>query len=126
MIDSGNATALTHVARQSRRNSHTTTSASSAPSHSMVIDEEYERSVSSTMLLTRSNSTPGCDAASASSVSCTCALTSSSSEPRLRETEKPTTDSPSSSATWLGSAAASLTVAIDDSRTARPSARLIV
>lgn len=39
MIDSGSATADTQVARQSRRNSHTTSNASSAPSHSIVIDE---------------------------------------------------------------------------------------
>ena len=32
MIDSGNASAATQVARQSRRNNHTTSSASSAPS----------------------------------------------------------------------------------------------
>ena len=39
MIDSGSANADTQVARQSRRNSHTTSSASSAPSQSMVIEE---------------------------------------------------------------------------------------
>ena len=39
MIDSGRAIADTQVARQSRRNSHTTSSASNAPSHSMVIDD---------------------------------------------------------------------------------------
>ena len=53
MIDSGNAIALTQVARQSRRNQNTTASASSAPSHSIVIDDEYERSVSSDMSVTR-------------------------------------------------------------------------
>jgi len=52
MIDSGNAIALTQVARQSRRNQNTTASASNAPSHSIVIDDEYERSVSSDMSVT--------------------------------------------------------------------------
>ena len=39
MIDSGKATAEIQVARQSRRNSQTTSKASSAPSQSMVMDE---------------------------------------------------------------------------------------
>jgi len=39
MIDSGSANADTQVARQSRRNNHTTSSASRAPSQSMVIEE---------------------------------------------------------------------------------------
>ncbi len=39
MIDSGSADAETSVARQSRRNSHTTRIASIAPSHIIVIDD---------------------------------------------------------------------------------------
>ncbi|MNV22496.1 hypothetical protein D3C71_1134720 [compost metagenome] len=39
MIDNGSASAATQVARQSRRNSHTTSNASSAPSYNIVIDE---------------------------------------------------------------------------------------
>ena len=38
MIDSGRAAAETSVARQSRRNSHTTSTASMAPSASSVIE----------------------------------------------------------------------------------------
>ncbi len=38
MIDSGSATAETNVARQSRRNSHTTSTARMAPSYSACID----------------------------------------------------------------------------------------
>ena len=41
MTDSGSATADTNVARQSRKNSHTTTTASSAPSYSRCIDPSY-------------------------------------------------------------------------------------
>ena len=39
MIDSGSASAEIHVARQLRRKKNTTTSASNAPSTSIVIDE---------------------------------------------------------------------------------------
>ena len=52
MIDSGSAMADTQVARQSRRNQNTTASASSAPSHSIVIEDEYERWVSSDISVT--------------------------------------------------------------------------
>ena len=38
MIDSGNATADTNVARQSRRNSHTTITARMAPSYSACME----------------------------------------------------------------------------------------
>ncbi len=41
MADSGIATALMKVARQSRRNRNTTTTASTAPSTSAHIDELY-------------------------------------------------------------------------------------
>ena len=42
MIDSGSASADTSVARQSRRNSHTTMIARIAPSTSISIDESYD------------------------------------------------------------------------------------
>ncbi len=42
MIDSGNASADTSVARQSRRNSQTTKIARIAPSTSISIDESYD------------------------------------------------------------------------------------
>jgi hypothetical protein len=51
--------------------------------------------------------------------------TSISLEPRVRDSENATTGLPSSSATWLGSAAPSLMLASDDRRSARPSGRLI-
>ena len=41
ITDSGSATADTNVARQSRKNSHTTTTASSAPSYCRCIDPSY-------------------------------------------------------------------------------------
>ena len=57
--DSGNAVAEIRVARQSRRKSHTTATASSAPSHSMFIDAWYSWRIILTESLTSFNSTPG-------------------------------------------------------------------
>ena len=126
MMDSGRAIADTQVARQSRRNQNTTASASSAPSHSIVIDDEYERWVSSDMSVTWRNCTPGCCLASSANAARTASRTFSSSAPRERASEKPTTGLPSSSAIWVGSALPSCTVASASSRACWPFGRAML
>ncbi|MNV22497.1 hypothetical protein D3C71_1134730 [compost metagenome] len=66
---------------------------------------------------------PGCSALIVSSAACTPASTLTSLEPRVRDIENATTSPPSSNAASVGSAAASVTVARVDNRTARPSGK---
>ena len=126
MMDSGSAMADTQVARQSRRNQNTTASASSAPSHSMVIEDVYERWVSSDMSVTCRNATPGCCLESSVSAARTASRTFNSSAPRERASENPTTGLPLSKAIWVGSALPSCTVASASSRACWPLGRAIV
>ena len=72
-------------------------------------------------VVTRRKSMPGWAALMVSSAACTPASTFTSLEPRVRDIENATTSPPSSSAASVGSAAASVTVASVDRRTARPS-----
>ncbi len=118
--DSGSATAETMVARQLRRNSHTTTTARMAPSYSRCMELSYSSLAISTKSTVRVRCRSGCSATSWSSARCTPAPTSTSLAPRLRETSKPITGLPSSRAPVRGSATVSVTVAIRSRRTWPP------
>ena len=111
MADSGSATADTKVAGQSRRNSHTTMTASTAPSYSSTM----EPSNSSCTGVTKSKDSVNCMSgwvwASSASAARTAAPTSTSLAPRLRATSNPTTGWPLSKAAARGSATVSRTVA---------------
>ena len=120
-MDSGSATADTKVARQSRKNSHTTTTASRAPSYSSTIEPVYSSSTGATKLKASVSSMSGCWALSSASAVCTAAPTATSLSPLLRATSKPTTDLPFSSAAERGSAVVSVTRATWSSRIRRPS-----
>ena len=89
--DKGKATADTNVARKSRKNNHTTSTASKAPSYNKINDALY----SSLTGVTKSNAvvmvTSGWAARNSSNALNTRAPTSTSLAPRLRATSKPTT-----------------------------------
>ena len=91
MTDKGSATADTKVARPSRKNSHTTNTASKAPSYKRVM----EPSNSSCTGVTKSNASVICTcgywARNSSKRARTALPTSTSLAPRLRATSKPTT-----------------------------------
>ena len=123
MTDSGSATAETNVARQSRKNSHTTTTASSAPSYSRCMEPSYSSCTGSTKLKASVTSSPGWASRSSARATFTAAPTSTSLAPLLRATSKPTTGLPLSSARARGSAMVSVTVATWSSRRWRPSER---
>ncbi len=110
-IDIGSATADTRVARPLRKNSHTTSTASSAPSPSILSEAWYSSSTG----VTKSNASvkvrSGCAARSSASAARTAVPTCTSLAPRLRATSKPTTFWPLSSAAARGSATLSATVA---------------
>ena len=120
ITDSGSATAETKVARQSRRNSHTTSTASSAPSYNRCIEPSY----SSCTGATKSNAWVICrsgrSARNCASAACTAAPTAISLSPLLRATSKPTTGLPFKSAMERGSAKVSRTVATSARRRLRP------
>ena len=126
ITDSGSATADTNVARQSRRNSHTTSTASSAPSYSRCMEPSYSSCTGCTKLKASVISRSGCCARISCRAACTAAPTSTSLAPLLRATSKPTTGLPLSSASARGSAMVSVTVATWSSRTWRPSDRASV
>ena len=121
MADSGRATAETTVARKSRRNSQTTSTASRAPSYNRVM----EALNSSSTGVTKSNDSVICRSGRAAcnslSLARTPCPTSTSLAPLLRATSKPTTGLPSRKAAAVGSAMVSFTVAIWSSRMRRPS-----
>ena len=60
MTDKGNATAETKVARRSRRNSQTTSTANIAPSYSKIRELEYSSSTGVTKSKDSVISTSGC------------------------------------------------------------------
>ena len=119
MTDSGKATAEMNVARQSRKKSQTTSTASSAPSINSVSDAAYSSSTG----VTKSNASVSCISGRASLISASAARTprpaSTSLAPLLRAISKPTTRTPFSRALERGSAIVSDTVAIWSSRTWR-------
>ena len=121
ITDSGSATADTRVARQSRRNSHTTSTASTAPSNSRCIEPVYSSCTGATKLKASVSSMSGCCTRSSASAFCTAAPTAISLSPLLRAISKPTTRWPLSSADDRASALVSLTVATWSSRMCRPS-----
>ena len=121
ITDSGSAIAEIQVARQSRKKNQTTRTASNAPSSNMIMEELYEALASSTLESTSVNTISGCATCSAATATRTASPTATSLEPRVRRIEKPTTGCSSSSAAARGSAVPSVTVAIEESRTERPS-----
>jgi hypothetical protein len=121
MIESGSATAAMNVARRSRRNHHTTMTARSAPSQSMVIDESYDACASGVDEATSVNCTRGSLTCSSVTAARTASPTFTSLDPSVRRTARPTTGWPSRVVACVGSAKASRTSAIVDSRTERPS-----
>ena len=123
MTDSGSATAEIIVARQSRRNSQTTSTASSAPSYKRRMEPSYSSWTGVTKLKDSVICRSACWALSSSRARWTPAATSSSLAPRLRATSKPTTGWPSSRAAERRSAMVSVTEATSDSRMGRPSLR---
>ena len=110
ITDSGSAVAATKVARQSRRNSHTTSTASAAPSYSSSIEPSKFSCTGSTKLKASVTVMSGCAAFSFSSAARTPAATSISPAPRLRVISKPTTGWPFSSAAERFSATVSMHV----------------
>ena len=110
-IDMGSATAATKVARPLRRNSHTTTTASSAPSPSIFSDAWYSSSTGVTKSKASVKCISGCAVPSCAMAARTPLPISTSLAPRLRATSKPTTGLPFSSAAERGSATVSPTVA---------------
>ena len=120
MTDSGSATAEIKVARQSRKNSHTTSTASSAPSISKISEARYSSSTG----VTKSNASVSCISGRASLISASAARTprpaSTSLAPLLRAISNPTTGTPLSSALERGSAMVSCTLAIWSSLMLRP------
>ena len=121
ITDIGSATADTKVARQSRRNSHTTSTASAAPSYNKCMEPVYSSSTGLTKLKASVMTTPGCCSFRSARALATPAPTSISLTPRLRATSKPTTGLPLSSAAERCSAKVSRTVATWSSRMLRPS-----
>ena len=119
ITDSGSATAVMNVARQSRKNSHTTSTASSAPSASSDNDARYSSSTGVTKSSTSLSTMSGCVTLSCSSAARTPRPTSTSLEPLAREISNPTTGTPLSSAAERCSAVVSCTSAICPSRTLR-------
>jgi hypothetical protein len=113
------------VARQSRRNSHTTTTARPAPIISASTAPRKPASTKSTVAATRRISTPGCAASSAARRAAAPSATRTSEEPRVRMISKPTTGRPSSRAAVRTSAFASDTSAISPSRAVRPPGRIM-
>ena len=122
MADIGSATADTSVARHSRRNSHTTSTASAAPSYSRCREPMYSSCAGVTKSKASVSSMSGCCSLSSSRAFCTAAPTATSLSPRLRTTSKPITGTPSSRAAERGSATVSLTRATSLRRMRRPSA----
>ena len=120
ITDSGSATADTKVARQSRKNSQTTATASNAPSISRCREPVYSSCTGLTKLKASVSTTSGCWTLSSTSACCTAAPTATSLSPRLRDTSKPTTVLPLSKAAERCSAVVSLTVATWSSRMRRP------
>ena len=124
ITDSGSATAEMNVARQSRRNKNTTSTASKAPSTSSVRDAAYSSSTG----VTKSNASVSCMSGRVSLSSSSAARTprpaSTSLEPLLREISNPTTGTPLSNAAERGSETVSCTLAIWSSRMLRPLPRL--
>ena len=121
MIDSGSATAEMKVARQSRRNNHTTSTASSAPSHNMCMEASNEACASWVVEATSTMCSRGCSWPSACTLARTALPTSTSLEPLVRCTAKPITGLPSRVASWARVAWPSCTSARVDRRTLRPS-----
>ena len=121
MIDSGSASAEIHVARQSRRNHHTTSTASAAPSHSMAMEELKDARISSMAVLTSLNSIRGFAALSSAMAFSMPSPTAISLEPRVRLMPKLTTGSPSIIASCRRSAWPSVIVASADSGSWVPS-----
>ena len=122
-MDSGSAVAATSVARQSRRNSHTTSTASAAPSSSRYMLPWKFSTTGSTKLKASVTVTSGCAARSFSSAARTPSATSVSPAPRLRTISNPTTGLPFRSAPLRCSATVSVTVATWSRRIRRPSDR---
>ncbi len=112
MADSGKATAAMNVARQSRRNSQTTRTASAAPSYSRAMDAWNSSSTGLTKLKASVKTRSGEARCKSARAACTAAPISTSLAPRLRVISNPTTGWPFSSARMRGSATVSLTRAI--------------
>jgi hypothetical protein len=122
MADSGKAAAATSVARQSRRNHHTTRIASSAPSYSNSIEPWKFSATGCALSITGVSTTSGWAACSWPTAARTPRATSTSPAPLVRKISNPTTGRPSWVATERGSATVSSTVATWSSRMWRPSA----
>ena len=120
MTDKGRATAETNVARKSRKNNQTTSTANKAPSYSNTKDAWYSSSTG----VTKSNavviSTSGWLARNSVRAFCTAAPTSTSLAPRLRAISKPTTGLPFKYAAERCSAMVSLTWAMSRKRMRPP------
>ena len=120
MTDKGKATADTKVARTSRKNNHTTKTASNAPSYNKMSEARY----SSFTGVTKSNAVvkemPGCAWRNSSKALNTASPTSTSLVPRLRATSKPTTGLPFKKAEERCSATVSLMVAMSRKRISLP------
>ena len=124
ITDKGRATAVTKVARQSRKNNHTTNTAKMAPSYSRCKEPWYSSATGETKSKASVNSMSGWAARNSARAFCTAAPTSISLAPRLRETSKPTTGWPLSRAAERGSATVSCTWATWSKRMRRPSAKV--
>ncbi len=110
ITDIGSAMADTKVARQSRRNSQTTSTARIAPSYSRCSEPWYSSCTGVTKSKACTSSTSGRCSLSSARAFCTAAPTATSLSPRLRATSKPTTGLPLSRAAARGSATVSVTV----------------
>ena len=123
MTDKGSATAETMVERRLPKNSHTTTTASKAPSKSMVMEASNSSATGFTKSKACVISRSGCWVLSSCSAACTAAPTSISLAPLLRVISNPTTGTPLSKANARGSATVSLTEATSRRRKCPPLAR---
>ncbi len=121
ITDSGKATADTKVARQSRKNSQTTSTASKPPSISRVSEALYSSSTGVTKSKASVNSMSGWLSCRVFRAARTPRPASTSLAPLLRATSKPTTGTPLSSAVERCSAMVSCTSATWPRRTLRPS-----
>ena len=122
ITDSGKAAAATSVARQLRKNTHTTITASTAPSYSSSMEPSKFSCTGWALSITSLSVMSGRCADSAATALRTPRLTSSSPAPLVRSTSKPTTIWPSCRASERASAVVSSTRATWSSRMCRPSA----